>query len=144
MKEDEKNVKSKKMRELQFFCTITFLSIVINIFFINRFIISRPVTWHTYFIILLSLFYQHFVLHDIYRQFFLKVKSTNSIKSNLLIPLIMIMIISKIISIKNHGFLLKPFIITVVTDVLIILLTWTILVWFEKRRNKKTTIKHIN
>jgi hypothetical protein len=144
MKEDEKNVKSKKMGELQFFCTITFLSIVINIFFINKIIINRPVTWHTYIIILLILFYEHFVLHDIYRHFFLKVKSTNSIKNNLLIPLIMIMIISKIISIKNHGFLLKPFVITVVTDVLIILFTWTILVWFEKRRNKKTTIKHTN
>ncbi|WPY01553.1 hypothetical protein Trichorick_01466 (plasmid) [Candidatus Trichorickettsia mobilis] len=137
MKEDEKNVKSKGMGELQFFCTITFLSIVINIFFINRFIISRPVSWHTYFIIFLSLFYQHFVLHDIYRQFFLKVKSTDRLKSFLLVLLFFLTVGDVIIDIKYNSFLLSRFVKRLFFDILIILFTWTILVWFEKRRNKK-------
>jgi len=144
MKEDETNVKPKKMRELQFFCTITFFSIVSNIFFINRFIINKPVTWHTYVITTLFFFNSYLFLHDWYRYFFLTYKPTNRLKSLVLTTEIIGCIITKMIIIKNHGFLLLSFIKIVFIDVLIVLFTWSILVWFEKRRNKKSTINLIN
>ncbi|MEY4096875.1 MAG: hypothetical protein RLZZ102_562 [Pseudomonadota bacterium] len=143
MVEYNKIVKSKETRELHFFCTITFLSIVINVFFINTMIINRSVTWHTYVVIFLILFYERFVLHNMYKCFFLKIKSPITFKSLTLTTEIIGFIIAKIIHLKHHTFLLSAFIISVFIDVLIILFTWSIFIWFEKR-NKKTSDDFIN
>jgi hypothetical protein len=141
MKEDTKNGKPKKIGEIGFFFLINFLYITSNIFIIKA-VINKNITWHVYVNLILFYFFGFFLLHDMYRRFFLQVKFPNRLKSFILIPEVICLIQNHIFYMEYHPFLLSHFIKTVFFDILIVLFTWGILVWFEKRRNKKSIIDY--
>jgi hypothetical protein len=139
MNEDNKK---DKYRKIKYFFIIIFIYIT-DILYIKLLIIEKSSIEYVY-IDLISLFlFSSSLLHIIYQDFFLKHEVKNKSKALLLLPMVALMLPASVRYIPYDLFSMFTFVIVVI-NILIILLIWTILVWFEKRRNKKTTIKHIN
>ncbi|WPY01163.1 hypothetical protein Trichorick_01067 [Candidatus Trichorickettsia mobilis] len=139
MKEDSKN---SKYKEIRFFLFTTSVCIFYNIFTIKYFVINKIITWNVYLNLALSFLFEFFLLFDVYRNFFLR--NIKQSKIFLLAAEITLLIQWYIIYTQHNPFLLSHFIKVFFFDILIVLFTWGILVWFERKRNKKTIIDRID
>jgi hypothetical protein len=127
-----KDNKKDKYRKIKYFFIIFFIYIT-DILYIKLLIIEKPSIKYVY-IDLISLFlFSASLLHIIYQDFFLNHEVKNKSKTLLLLPMVALMLPASVRYIPYDLFSRVTFIIVVI-NILIILFTWSILVWFEKKK----------